>query len=65
MRSHGLVSDVGTVTPGGCVMRSWCCCGFSFAVSARTVKRAKRAVGRKFRDHRGQAYAAGPGWRQT
>ena len=63
MNLHGLAADEGDVTPEGCVMRSWCCCGFLFVAVAVTARKAKRVIRRKLRDHRGQAYAAGPGWR--
>jgi hypothetical protein len=59
---HSLATDEGTPLPDGWAMRSWCCCGHQFTARAATVKRAKKMIRRRLRDHRGHVRAAGPGW---
>ena len=59
---HGPGTEHAVLSPDGFALAGWCECGLAFASRGRTVKKARRALWRKARDHRGLAAAAGPGW---
>lgn len=61
MRLHVLTAEEGTLTEAGWVLKTWCWCDLLFAARAVTLRKAKRVIRRKYRDHRGSEAAAGMG----
>jgi hypothetical protein len=62
MRLHGKFAESGIPSGTGVAVFTFCQCGQLFAGWGETVKQAKKVIGRKHRDHRRFAVAAGPGW---
>lgn len=62
MNRHEFDAEVFVRIPGWWVFKADCWCGFPFIAKARKQRNAQVRAWRKYRDHRGFAAAAGPGW---